>query len=376
MINISEVPRGKPLDAEHRYRLRIEGVPAEVDKVELRNLLSERCTSVKSIGMERSQSEDGRTLKTAFVSVTSELDKDELVRNGLLVKGLRLNVVNDSGGLLRNMSKEENKRKVFVTNIPFGTSDQALMKTFTKFGPCDPDSIGRYSKGKELTFCTITFHDESTARMLIAKKTLDFNGRKLKLLEFDGVERKMSEDPKPSKEKEKKTTYMANKSGSGSQGKLGNFTNMIDCNICKNKLSITKCTCQSSPCNLFTTSPSNNDRTTTTQTPTSNLGYSPDFSRDQRASTLLPIQGRLSALNLFDQLRSVKEVPMKEQEIELMAAPRLVISAPTDGKDYFLTKKGSLDDDNFPVFPNRPRVHSEVVSMNHTPSNLRFNKHS
>lgn len=370
MINISEVPRGKPLDTEHRYRLRIEGVPADVDKVELRNLLLERCTSVKSIGMERSLSEDGRTLKTAFVSVTSEVDKEELVRNGLLVKGLRLNVVSDGAGLLRSVSKDENKRKVFVTNIPFGTSDQALMKFFSKFGPCDPDSIGRYSKGKELTFCTIKFHDESTARMLITKKTLDFNGRKLKLLEFDGVERKMSEDPKPSKEKEKKS-YMINKSGPGSQGKIGcTFTNtMVDCTTCKNKLSITKCTCQPSPCNLFASSPSQNDRTTTGQTPTSNLGFSPDFTSEQR----VPLPARISGLNLFDQLRSAKEVPVRSQGNDLVANQRLVISSPTDGKDYFLTKKRSLEDDQLPTFPSRPRAHSEVVSMNHTPSNLRFN---
>lgn len=371
MINISEVPLGKPLDAEHRYRLRIEGVPADVDKVELRNLLSERCTSVKSIGMERSRSEDGRTLKTAFVSVTSAVEKDDLVRNGLLVKGLRLNVVSDCPALLKNMSKDENKRKVFVTNIPFGTSDQALMKLFSKFGPCDPDSIGRHSKGKELTFCTITFHDESTARMLISKKTLDYNGRKLKLLEFDGVERKMSEDPKSSKDKK---SYLTNKSGPSSQSKLGTFTNtVVDCSTCKNKLSITKCTCQTSSSHLFASSPSNNDHTTTAQTPTSTLGYSPDFSNDQRIPQLVPLNSRLSTLNLFEQLRSAKEVPVRDQGNDVMANQRLVISSPTDGQDYFLTKKRSLEDDQFPEFPNRPRVHSEVVSMNHTPSNLRFN---
>ena len=372
MINISEVPRGNPLDAEHRYRLRIEGVPADVDKVELRSLLSERCQSVKSIGMERSRSEDGHTLKTAFVSVTSKVEKDELVRNGLLVKGLRLIVVSDGPGFQKKVSKEENKRKVFVTNIPFGTSDQALMKFFCKFGPCDPDAIGRHSKDKELTFCTITFHDESTARMLISKKTLDFNGRKLKLLAFDGAERKLSEDPKPSKEKK---PYQINKSGPGSQNKLDNFTNtVIYCPTCKQKLSITKCTCQTESNCLFATSPSNNDRATTAQTPTSNLGYSPDFSIDHRSPPfLVPSQARLTALNLFDHLRSVKEVPMTVQENDLMINQRLVINPPTDGQDYLLTKKGSLEDDRILMFPNRPRAHSEVVSMNHTPSNLRFN---
>lgn len=249
MINIlgssEEVPKGQI----KKFRLRIEGLPDTVGKGELRALLQSRCKSTGSLDIERSQSQDSSVQRTALFSVTDEKDKDRLLSQGLEIEGKVLRVTQEiQRG--KHVFEDDSQNRVFVTNIPYGTSDANLMKFFNKFGPCKQDSIGRISPtGKELTFCTLTFQDSSTAQMLVAKKTMEFNGRKLKLIEYDrNAEGKLDQHVEGTLDYLLKgQSQKSRRKNSNQQKREKSPQQLLMCERCLSTKFITKCVCPDAP---------------------------------------------------------------------------------------------------------------------------------
>ena len=234
---------------------------------------------------------------------------------------------------------------------------------------CDPDSIGRISKGKELTFCTITFHHESTARMLISKKTIEFNGKKLKLLEFEGSNAK--ESTRKNSNTEKKKFQQVNKAVS--ETKTFQTNRILDCQTCKDKINISKCTCISSPSTLGI-SPKIRDQIGTSCNFSPSLSFSPNLNSTMFSTqTIVPNSNKLSKLNLLQCLKSANQITSKQLFADVSFKAYMTLSNPLVPQNHFIVDNAMQNKDVKTWIHDKFRAHSDIVSENHHTFNLRFN---
>lgn len=372
MINILESSAVLSNSHRQRYRLRIEGIPDSIDKVELRGLLLGRCKSVGSLEIERTQSQDTSVLRTAFVSVTEPADRDLLVSEGFYVDGRKLPVEMIDSEC--DQQKEEcNLRKVFVTSIPFGSTDISLMKFFNKFGPCEPDVIGRVSpSGKELTFCTITFQDCSTARMLIAKKTLDFNGKKLKILKYEvSAEGKLDHLKEPMSAKRRKKSSPNTRRKGSMQNESETTPLQPRCQLCLSKPYITKCACLESPASKGIGTDSRPDVSTQDS---AGVAHNTHLKSPLKSPEHVKGPSTIARLNLLDHLMDTGLFSKQDLPDSKFQRDKFVRTTPANARNEPKAPRSMYAGEHKSRSMSRRRFASEEVDLNHYENNLRFNK--
>lgn len=376
MINIFGSRHDRPPATATKYRLRIEGIPDNLGKGELIYLLESRYKSARSLDIQRSQSHDSSVKRIALFSVTDEKEKDQLLSEGVQIEGRFLNVTQEEFRELR-MADDDRQSRVFVTNIPYGTSDANLMKFFNKFGPCEQDEIGRISPtGKELTFCTLTFQDISTAKMLVAKKTIEFNGRKLKLIEYD-----RSAEGKLDQHKEGTLDYLLKGQNIKSKRK-GSFKvrkkspqQLLMCEKCLSTKFITKCICSDAP--MFQMQAGTSKQGGSTQeSPSNRLGLTVKSSLLDSPGNDQCLEPRMATLNIMNQL---KQTGLLEKTASLnkgLTPPiqPLTKSAPNQGQQYCKPQQSSSSKKSKSKSKQLSRFISEQTEDNHFQNNLRYNQ--
>lgn len=376
MINILGSLDDRPSAPTKKFRLRIEGIPDNLGKGELKNLLESRYKSTRSLDIERSQSQDSSVKRIALFSVTDENEKDQLLSEGVEIEG-RLLPVTQEQFRESYVADDDCQSRVFVTNIPYGTSDANLMKFFNKFGPCEQDQIGRISPtGKELTFCTLTFQDISTAKMLVAKKTIEFNGRKLKLIEYDrNAEGKLDQHKEGTLDYLLKGQNIKSKRKSSFKSRNKSPQQLLMCEKCLSTKFITKCICADAP--MFQMQADTSKQGGSTQESPSNrleLTVKPS-PLDSPGNDQYP-EPRMAALSIMNQL---KQTGLLEKTASLnkgLTPPiqPLTKSAPNQGQQFNKLKQSSGSKKSRSKSKKIRRFISEQTEENHFQNNLRFNQ--
>lgn len=369
MINNLESCGNVSADHRAKDRLRVQRLAESTQKAEIVRSLA-KFKSARSVDIVRETSVFGEVQRVVFFKVEDEQEREYLLNHGLVIEGSVFPVVL-AKDCEESLLQDNSQYRVFVTNIPYGTSDEALMKFFNKFGPCEQDAIGRQSpSGKELTYCTLTYQDKSTAKMLILKKVIDFYGTKLKLLEYDASA-------------ESKLLKHKNTPGSGFQGQgqtlrtpQKNRTRkppnrqmqMLPCHICQKLKYEANCSCTDLQYSNYKTS---HRGISTQESPY--LGYNA-FRKSPLYSPELEIQSGhlIEKINLLDQLRQTGLL-LRTKPLNTFgtSGDQLINSGPTQVHES--SKPSRVMNPGNSCLDLRRRFATETADCNHREDNLRFN---
>lgn len=145
----------------------IKNIPSNFEVNDIENLIKQRCPLVNVKDIRLIKNENGISRQFAFVDLYS---KDNAIQ---LVNGLNNIIVNDNQVITCALSKSpkdgaNDKRTIFVNNLPYDITKEQIKEMFVKYGEIlDVRVIYNPKTNKPRGYCYVEFNDEdSTVKCL------------------------------------------------------------------------------------------------------------------------------------------------------------------------------------------------------------------
>jgi len=88
------------------------------------------------------------------------------------------------GRLLEKKNRELSLRRIYISNLPSGVSNDQLQEQFKLFGPVQNAYRIRTLHNEDRPFGFVTFHSQRSASLAVSTGSLIINGRKILILRF------------------------------------------------------------------------------------------------------------------------------------------------------------------------------------------------